>query len=146
MNPAEFPRPDGHWEEGRAVRNNIEGIFLGISLVYLVVGMSLGIGMGVAEDFTYAHLHAHINLVGFVAHGFFGFAHRLWPGLRQSALAIPQLYLTIIGTPIFLIGIPLAQFQAQPLLAIVGSLMLLASALLFLVIFAVKERRMQSLA
>lgn len=119
----------------------IETVFLTIAIVYLVAGMVLGIGMGIAEEFSYAHLHAHINLVGFLAHGFFGFTHRLWPGLRDSALSAPQLYTALIGTPIFLVGLPLAQFHAQPILAIIGSLLLLASAILFLAMFAAKSLR-----
>lgn len=125
------------------MKANVDGIYLCVALVYLVAGMGLGIGMGIAEDFSYAHLHAHINLAGFVAHGFFGLVHRLWPGLRESALTSPQLYSMLIGTPIFLVGLPLAQFHAQPLLAIVGSLLVLASAVMFLIMFAGKIRQPQ---
>lgn len=117
----------------------IDTIFLAISILYLIAGVCLGIGMGIAEDFSYAHLHAHMNLVGFVAHGFFGFTHRLWPGLRDSALSIPQLYLLVIGAPIFLIGLPLAQFHAQPILAIIGSFLVLASVILFFMMFVSKS-------
>lgn len=126
------------------VKDNIESIYLIAAFTYLVTGMGLGIGMGIAEDFTYAHLHAHINLVGFVAHGLFGLVHRLWPGLRESSLSSAQLYTTIIGAPIFLIGLPLAHYHAQPLLAIVGSLLLMAGAILFLIMFATKTLRTPS--
>ncbi len=122
----------------------IDSIFLGIALAYLVAGMTLGIGMGIAEDFRYAHLHAHINLVGFTAHGLFGLTHRLWPGLRASPLAAPQLYTTVAGTPIFLVGLPLATDYGQPALAIVGSLLLLAGAVQFLVMFAGKALRQEA--
>ena len=87
------------------------------------------------------HLHAHMNLVGFVAHGFFGFAHRLWPLLRESFLAVPQFWITLVGTPVFLVGLPLAQYHDQPILAIVGSLMVLVGSALFLVMFVSKGWR-----
>jgi len=128
------------------VEKNIDRIFIAIALAYLVVGVGLGIGMGVAEEFAYAHLHAHINLVGFVAHAVFGFAHKLWPALRESSLAKPQLYVTLVGAPVFLIGLPFAQFHAQPLLAIIGSLMLLAGAVLFFLMFIGKSKQVQSFA
>ena len=124
----------------------IDSVFLNIAIVYLAGGISLGIGMGIAEDFTYAHLHAHINLLGFVAHGFFGFAHRLWPGLRDSALSTPQFFVFVIGTPIILFGLPLAQFHGQPVFAIIGSLLVLASVVMFLVMFAGKTLREQARA
>lgn len=123
------------------MKADVDKIFLCVALAYLVGGMSLGIGMGVAEDFSYAHLHAHINLAGFVAHGFFGVIHRLWPGLRESALTTPQLYTMLVGTPIFLVGLPLAQFQGQPLFAIIGSLLVLASTVMFLIMFGGKTLR-----
>lgn len=123
------------------MKAGIESIFLIIAFMYLVAGMGLGIGMGIAEDFAYAHLHAHINLVGFVAHSLFGITHRLWPGLRDSLLSTIQLLLAVFGTPVFLIGLPLAQYHGQPALAIIGSLLLLASAILFLVMFAAKSMR-----
>lgn len=126
------------------MKDNIESIFLIIAFIYLVAGMGLGIGMGIAEDFAYAHLHAHINLVGFVAHGLFGITHRLWPALRDSFLSTPQVLLAVCGAPVFLIGLPLAQFHGQPALAIIGSLLLLASAILFLVMFATKSMRSTS--
>ena len=128
------------------MKTDIEEIFTAIALVYLIIGMGLGIGMGVAEEFSYGHLHAHINLVGFVGHGFFGFAHKLWPALRQSSLAMPQLYVTLVGSPVFLIGLPLAQFHAQPILAIIGSLLLLTGAVLFFLMFIGKEKRVRSFA
>jgi hypothetical protein len=119
----------------------LDVIYLALAIVYLVVGIALGISMGIMEDFRYMHLHAHINLVGFVAHGFFGFTHRLWPSLRMSALAVPQFWITVIGTPVFLFGLPLAQYHGQPIFAIIGSLMVLAGAVLFLAMFTQKAWR-----
>ena len=119
----------------------VDVVYLGISIAYLVVGVSLGIGMGIAEDFRYMHLHAHLNLVGFVAHAVFGFTHRLWPSLRQSALSAPQFWFTVIGTPVFLYGLPLAQYHQQPIFAIIGSLMVLVGAVLFLAMFVTKGVR-----
>lgn len=119
----------------------LDVFYLAVAIVYLVTGITLGIGMGIAQDFRYMHLHAHINLVGFVAHGFFGFTHRLWPALRLSAFASAQFWLTLIGTPVFLFGLPLAQYHGQPLFAIVGSLTVLTGAVLFLAMFAAKGWR-----
>lgn len=116
----------------------IDTLFAVLGFSYFVLGIALGIGMGISQDFRLMHVHAHINLVGFVAQGAFGFAYRLWPSLRTSALAVAQFWLMVVGTPIFLAGLPLAQFHDQPALAIIGSLMVLTSAALFLTMFAGK--------
>ena len=116
----------------------LDTLYLGVALLYLTLGIILGIGMGIMEDFRYMHLHAHLNLVGFVMHGFFGFTHRLWPGLREPALAVPQFWLMLVGAPIFLFGLPLAQYHHIPIFAIIGSLMVLAATALFLAMFLTK--------
>lgn len=121
--------------------SKVDSIYLIIAVVYLIAGVSLGIGMGLSQEFMYAHLHAHINLVGFVSHAFFGFSHRLWPGLRDSGLSAPQLYTFVVGAPIFLVGLPLAQFHHQPLFAILGSFLVLASVIMFLIMFISKVQR-----
>jgi hypothetical protein len=118
------------------MRSRLETLYVGVALTYFVLGVALGIGMGITQDFSYMHLHAHINLVGFVAHGVFGITHRLWPALRDSLLAPFQFSLMLIGTPIFLFGLPLAQYHSQPIFAIIGSLMVLAAAAVFLAMFA----------
>ncbi len=33
-------------------------------IVFVLLGMILGMWMGMNEDFTYAPVHAHLNLVG----------------------------------------------------------------------------------
>jgi hypothetical protein len=57
--------------------------------------------------------------------------HRAWPELRLHPLARPQFWTAMVGTPIFLIGLPLAMFRDQPIGAIVGSLLVLMAALMF---------------
>jgi hypothetical protein len=82
--------------------------------VTFLIGIGLGIGMGIAQDCRLMHLHAHLNLLGFVGHGIFGLTYRLWPGLRDWALSGAQIWIMLLATPIFLVGLPLAQYYDQP--------------------------------
>jgi hypothetical protein len=41
-----------------------------------LTGMSLGIWMGINENFTLAPVHAHINLLGWVSLALYGLYHR----------------------------------------------------------------------
>ncbi|GGH11367.1 hypothetical protein GCM10007036_08370 [Alsobacter metallidurans] len=116
--------------------NKIDLIFISCALIYATLGVGLGIGMGVAQNFAYAHLHAHINLLGWATMALYGIVHRCWPELRRSKLATVQFWLATLGTPVFLIGLPFAQFRDQPLGAILGSLMIFAGVLCFLALFA----------
>ena len=81
-----------------------------------------------------APVHAHINLVGFSAHCVFGLIYKAWPALKQGALALVQFLLFVIGTPILLIGIAVAIKSANALPAIIGSMLVILGAVVFLVI------------
>ena len=41
-----------------------------------LTGMTLGIAMGIAQDFTLAPAHAHVNLLGWVTMALYGLYHR----------------------------------------------------------------------
>ncbi|HEX3665747.1 MAG TPA: hypothetical protein VHU23_10995 [Rhizomicrobium sp.] len=110
----------------------IDLIYVLIGVLYLTTGMTLGIVMGMRHDFQLEPVHAHINLVGFVAHSLFGLMHRAWPSLRTGVLAMAQFWFFVLGSPVFLIGITLAILAGNAILAIIGSILLLVGALLFL--------------
>ena len=71
----------------------IDVSFLLLAVLCLLVGLSLGIGMGIAHDFQLAPVHAHLNLVGFVLPSIFGLTYRAYPALARSRLALPHLAL-----------------------------------------------------
>jgi hypothetical protein len=63
-----------------------------------LTGMSLGIWMGINEDFTLAPVHAHINLLGWVTLALYGLYHRgvarernrlAWAQVGSAALGMP---------------------------------------------------------
>lgn len=109
----------------------IDIIYVTIGVLYLVVGMVLGIVMGTRQDFQLAPVHAHINLVGFVSHCAFGLVHRAWPALRTGIIATAQFWLFVLGTPLFVAGIAMSVLGGTVVLAVVGSILVLLGALLF---------------
>lgn len=48
----------------------------GTAALAALAGMSLGIFMGIRQDFTLAPVHAHINLLGWVTMALYGLYHR----------------------------------------------------------------------
>jgi hypothetical protein len=114
--------------------NRVDTTYLGIGALWLVVGMILGIVMGAAENFAYASLHAHINLVGFACHSIFGMAYRLWPTMKASGLALIQFWIFVIATPVMLIGLYLTLGGGTQVPTIIGSIGVLLGAALFAVI------------
>ena len=105
--------------------------FLLLAILCLLIGMTMGIGMGVAHDFQFAPVHAHLNLVGFVCLSVFGLTYKLYPALQRSRLALPHLAASGIGALVFPFGIYISISREFPAIAIVGSLIVLGGVLLF---------------
>jgi cbb3-type cytochrome oxidase subunit 1 len=106
--------------------------FLFLAVLSLVVGVSLGIWMGIAHDFQFAPVHAHLNLLGWVSLAIFGLAYRAYPALAGSWLAPAHFGSAAVGAVVFPIGILLSITGVTVAVAIVGSLIWLVSVLLFL--------------
>lgn len=113
---------------------HIDRLYIVLAALYLVIGMVLGIVLGVQENFLLSPVHAHINLLGFAAHGIFGLAYRAWPELKQGAIAAAQFWLFVVGAPLFMVGLTIMLETHNPALTSVGSILVTLGALLFLII------------
>ncbi|MDE3029353.1 MAG: hypothetical protein KGH84_13255, partial [Paracoccaceae bacterium] len=66
---------------------NISRSFMLVGVVFLVLGIPIGMYMGAANNFALAPLHAHLNLLGFVLMTIFGILYRIVPAMADSGLA-----------------------------------------------------------
>ena len=115
---------------------NIDRWFILMAVAYALVGMVLGLWMGAQQDYSQVPVHAHLNLVGWASMALFGLLYRSYPGLAKSKLARWQFILMAVGAPIMFTGIPIAHSGGSPLIAIIGSVLVVAAFAKFLVIFA----------
>ena len=99
-------------------------------MLYGALGFTFGIWVGINERFDQAHLHAHINLIGWASMVLFGLLYRPFPW--QNQLAAVHFALYNLGAMKFLAGIPLAQAHQTVVLAAFGSLLVLVGMLTFL--------------
>ena len=104
-------------------------------LVCLLVGEGVGIWMGINQDFTFAPAHAHLNLLGWVTLSIFGLAHRVYPALAKSRLALAQAVIAIVSNLVLPAGIAYAIATEQPIIAIVASNGVVLGTLLFAIMF-----------
>lgn len=111
--------------------NRVDRYFLLLSAACLIAGVSLGIGMGIAHDFQFAPVHAHINLLGFVSLAVFGIVYKLYPELGRSRLAAAHLAVAAPSAVLFPLGIYLSIAHDNPGLAIAASLLWFAGTLCF---------------
>ena len=110
-------------------------VFIGVGVLCLLGGEILGMWMGANQDFALAPVHAHTNLVGWVTLSLFGLAHRAYPSLRASRLAMPQAVLAIIGAVTMPFALTMALTQQIELPVMIDSLVVLVGTLLFAVMF-----------
>jgi len=116
-------------------------VFIGLGLVFLVIGMAFGMWMGMSNNLQYAAVHAHWNLVGFATSTIYGLIHRAYPKLADSRLTWPQCIVHVLGVLIFAPGIILVITTHQELPVIIGGMLILLAALMFMWIYFTHDHR-----
>jgi len=104
-----------------------------IGIVYLLVGMGLGVYMGAAKDFSMHPVHAHINLLGWTLLGISGLIFHVFPQLEQSVLAKIYFWLYNVSVPLTLVSLALfltGNVAIDPVLGL-GSVLITVSAACF---------------
>ena len=94
---------------------------LKIAAVYLLIGVTLGLAMGIARDFRFAPVHAHLNLLGWASLALAGLVYHFYPEATRTGLARLHFWLHVTGLPVFMLGllVLLAGFEeAKPFVAI----------------------------
>jgi hypothetical protein len=116
-------------------------VFIGLGLIFLVVGMGFGLWMGISHHLEFAASHAHWNLVGFVTSTLYGLIHRAYPKLAESKLTWTQCILHVAGVLIFAPGIILAVLTQQVIAAAIGGVLIILAALMFMWIYFSHDHR-----
>lgn len=109
--------------------------FICISIIYALLGMTLGIIMGMKNDFALMHLHAHINLIGWVAMAIFGLIYKAFPKMAANKIATFHFYLANIAAATQLVGIYVVLTSGFEPPVIIGSLLTVISMIIFFVNF-----------
>ncbi|WP_144184775.1 cytochrome-c oxidase [Elioraea rosea] len=108
-------------------------IFLATAAFCLLLGTGLGIGMGIAHDFRFSPVHAHLNLLGWTSLALMGLTYAVYPALGQNRLAaIAQFTLSGVSALLFPVGIAISIDTGNPGFAIATSLAWFAGVALFL--------------
>ena len=79
--------------------------FIHIAVIYLVVGATLGLGMGITQKFMLQAVHAHLLLAGWLTLAMVGAIYKLYPAAGTTKLATAHFWLHNVGLPIFMGGL-----------------------------------------
>ena len=103
-----------------------------IAVTYLVVGATVGVIMGARMDFTFAPVHAHINLLGWASMALAGLIYDRFPQAGGSRLGVAHFWLhnsVLPGLMVVLFLFLGGNQSLGPVLGIFSVLMLLTLAL-----------------
>lgn len=102
--------------------------FIKISVVYFVIGVSLGMYMSMTEKFIFTPVHVHINLLGWTAMTLAGLIYVSFPKAAGTKLALIHFWIHNISLPVMMIGLAFlvsGTTAAGPFVATGGTLMVL---------------------
>lgn len=71
--------------------------FLRHSVIYVLVGISIGIFMAAGHNYTLTPAHAHLNLLGYVSMAIYGLFYRVYPAAAGDRLANWHFWISNIG-------------------------------------------------
>ena len=76
---------------------HIDRAFVGVGLIWLVLGMALGLYMGISANNQLLTVHITMVLPGFVVLAIYGMIYRLWPAVKETPLAKAQFWIAVIA-------------------------------------------------
>jgi cbb3-type cytochrome oxidase subunit 1 len=111
----------------------ISEYFFRAAILFLIVGISIGIMMSISRTHNVIGAHAHINLLGWVTSALFGGYYALNPA--KAAGRLPMIHFVVYTTGVALMGVSLylllsGNTAMEPIVA-VSSLITFAGVLLF---------------
>lgn len=88
---------------GMGANMNVSRNFMLCGTVFLVIGLGFGMHMGATGDRSFAPLHAHLNLLGFVLSMIFAIVYRVFPAMGETRLAGYHFWLHVVPATVLLV-------------------------------------------
>jgi hypothetical protein len=109
-------------------------IWLKLAVLYLVLGIGLGIVMGATRDFSLRSVHAHINLLGWATTALAGLIYSIFPRAGESRLATIHFWLHNISLPVMMLALSFLLFGNEKVVPVLVAAELTAA--LGVIVFA----------
>lgn len=111
----------------------ISELFFRSAILFLIVGIGLGLQMSISQNFNVVGAHAHINLLGWVTSALFGGYYALNPAKATGLVPLVQYWVYTVGVAVMAISLYMlltGNTSVEPIVAI-SSLVTFAGVLLF---------------
>lgn len=115
----------------------VSKMFFRTAILFLIVGIAVGLEMAISGDHTVFPAHAHINLLGWVTSAVFGGYYALCPQKAERKIAMVHYFTYTLGLLIMLPALYMmlktGNESIEPIVA-VGSLIVAAGVLMFAIV------------
>ena len=102
--------------------------FIKIAVIYLLLGVGLGLYMGMTTQFTLTPVHAHFNLLGWASLALCGLVYAAFPAAAETRLAKWHFWLHNLGLPPLMIALALMLMGNAAMGPVVGILSMVVAA------------------
>ena len=113
-----------------------------IALLYMLVGLVMGLAMAMSHDWTLVSVHSHLLLLGWATMAISGIVYLVEPRCAGRKLARVHYWGHNIGLPVMLVSLGFVQYgyvAAEPVIG-VGSIIVLVSLVAFTInVFSVRS-------
>lgn len=75
------------------------------AILFMVLGVFVGIYMSASGDHNLTALHAHVNLVGWASMGIFAALYKVFPALEESKLAPYHFWVYSVGFVLMMLSL-----------------------------------------
>jgi cbb3-type cytochrome oxidase subunit 1 len=119
----------------------ISQLFFKTAVIWLIIGLAIGLQMGISGSHNTIAAHAHLNLLGWVSSAIFGGYYALNPAKASKRLALVHYAIYTAGLVVMLPALyfmELGNTQLEPIVGI-GSIITFVGVLVFAVVLFARE-------
>lgn len=120
----------------------ISHLYFKTAIIFMIVGIGMGLNMAISQDHSVIGAHAHCNLLGWVTMAIFGGYHALNPRKAEKRLAMIQYYVYTAGVTLMVPSLYLmllGNMAMEPVVAVASIITLIGVLLFAFIIFSGEE-------
>ncbi|MGF6255252.1 hypothetical protein [Ensifer sp. LBL] len=117
-------------------------LYFKTAIIFLIIGLCMGLHMAISQDHAATPAHAHTNLLGWVTMAIFGIYYALNPAKAERRLALVQYYVYTSGVAVLVPSLYLmttGRPEIEPIVAVASIVAFLGVLLFAVVIFSSAE-------
>jgi cation transport ATPase len=121
-------RSDRRHAANEAAYAAVGTIWLKLAVVYLMVGIGLGIAMGASHNFTLRSVHSHLTQFGWTTMALAGLIYSVFPQAAASRLARVHFWLHNVAVPVMMASLAALLLGNESVVPVLGASEFVAAA------------------